>query len=32
MTVTVLKAPRGRQPSGAYFNPAYVKIEWKTGQ
>jgi len=29
MTVTVLKAPRGRQPSGAYFNPAYIKIAWR---
>jgi site-specific DNA recombinase len=29
MTVTLLKAPRGRQPDGSYFNPDYVKIEWK---
>jgi len=31
MTVTVLKAPRGRQPGGGYFNPDYVRIEWKAG-
>ncbi len=29
MTVTVLKAPRGRQPDGGYFNPDYIRIEWK---
>ena len=29
MTVTVLKAPRGRQPDGAYFNPGYIRLEWK---
>jgi site-specific DNA recombinase len=29
MTVTLLKAPRGRQPGGGYFNPDYVRIEWK---
>ncbi len=29
MTVTVLKAPRGRQPNGGYFNPDYIRIEWK---
>ena len=32
MTVTVLKAPRGRQPGGGYFNPEFVRIEWKAGQ
>jgi len=32
MTVTVLKAPRGRQPGGGYFNPDYVRIEWKAGE
>ncbi len=32
ITVTVLKAPRGRQPGGGYFNPDYVRIEWKAGQ
>lgn len=26
MTVTLLKAPRGRQPGGHYFNPDYVQI------
>ena len=30
MTVTVLKAPRGRQPGGGYFNPEFVRIEWKS--
>jgi site-specific DNA recombinase len=30
MTVTILKAPRGRQPGGAYFNPDYIDIAWKT--
>ena len=30
MTVTVLRAPRGRQPGGGYFNPEYVQIEWKS--
>ena len=29
MTVTVLKAPRGRQPDGGYFNPDYIRIDWK---
>jgi site-specific DNA recombinase len=32
MTVTVLKAPRGRQPGGEYFNPQYVRIEWKVAE
>ncbi|OZC98924.1 recombinase [Rhodococcus sp. 06-221-2] len=30
MTVTLLPAPRGRQPGGGYFNPEYVEIDWKT--
>ncbi|UUE27509.1 recombinase family protein [Rhodococcus qingshengii] len=29
MTVTVLPSGRGRQPGGSYFNPDYVRIEWK---
>ena len=32
MTVTVLKAPRGRQPGGGYFNPEFVRVEWKVGE
>jgi hypothetical protein len=28
MRVTLLKAPRGRQPDGTYFDPDCVKIEW----
>ena len=30
MTVTILKAPRGRRAGGEYFDPAYVRIEPKT--
>lgn len=30
MTVTLVKAPRGRQPGGGYFDPDSVRIEWKT--
>lgn len=29
MTVTILPSPRGRQPGGDYFNPEYIRIEWK---
>lgn len=29
LTVTILPAPHGRGPSGAYFNPEYVRIEPK---
>jgi site-specific DNA recombinase len=29
MKVTLLKAPRGRQPGGGYFNPEYIRITWK---
>jgi DNA invertase Pin-like site-specific DNA recombinase len=29
MTVTLLPAGRGRQPGGTYFNPKYVRIDWK---
>jgi site-specific DNA recombinase len=29
MTVTILPAPKGRRASGAYFDPQYVRIEWK---
>lgn len=29
MTVTILPAPRGRRPGGAYFDPSYIEIEWK---
>ncbi|GEL22749.1 hypothetical protein PSU4_17030 [Pseudonocardia sulfidoxydans NBRC 16205] len=32
MTVTVLPAPRGRRPGGGYFDPEYVRIEWKGGE
>lgn len=27
--VTILPAPRGRQPNGAYFDPQYVRVEIK---
>ncbi|WP_280477881.1 recombinase family protein [Nocardia asiatica] len=30
LTVTVLKAPKGRRSSGAYFSPEFVRLEWKT--
>jgi hypothetical protein len=30
MTVTILPAPRGRRPGGGYFDPAFVRVEWKT--
>jgi len=30
MTVTILKAPRGRQPDGSYFDPSYIQIEWRS--
>jgi site-specific DNA recombinase len=29
VTVTVLPAPSGRRSNGTYFNPAFVRIEWK---
>lgn len=29
MRVTVLPAPRGRQPGGGYFSPDSIRIEWK---
>lgn len=29
MTVTVLKAPHGRGPGGSYFDPSWVRVEWK---
>ncbi|MDF3307868.1 recombinase family protein [Rhodococcus sp. T2V] len=29
MTVTLLPAPRGRRPGGAYFDPEFVQIDWK---
>ncbi|MGW4716830.1 hypothetical protein [Nocardia sp. NPDC004260] len=28
--VTVLKAPKGRRSSGAYFSPEFVRLEWMT--
>ena len=30
MIFTVLPAPRGRKPGGAYFDPSSVRIDWKT--
>lgn len=29
MVVTILPAPRGRQPGGGYFDPQYIDIEWR---
>jgi len=29
-TVTVLRSPTGRARDGVYFDPSYVKIEWKS--
>lgn len=29
MTVTLMRAERGRRPGGHYFDPSSVKIEWK---
>lgn len=29
MTVTILPSPRGRQKGGGYFNPEYIRIDWK---
>ncbi|WP_446224001.1 recombinase family protein [Nocardia sp. IBHARD005] len=29
LTVTVLPAPKGRRASGAYFDPNFIKLEWK---
>lgn len=29
MTVTILRAPSGRSRDGLYFDPEYVRIEWK---
>src|SRR5690606_8773418 len=29
LTVTVLPAPKGRRVSGVYFDPAFVRLEWK---
>ncbi|MBD8054126.1 recombinase family protein [Rhodococcus ruber] len=31
MTVTILPAPRGRRPGGDYFDPEYIRIDWKAG-
>jgi len=30
MAVTVLPSARGRKPGGEYFDPASIKISWKT--
>lgn len=30
LTVTLHKAPPGRQPDGSYFNPSCVQITWRT--
>ncbi|NKS31210.1 recombinase family protein [Rhodococcus hoagii] len=29
MVVTILPAPRGRQPGGGYFDPRYIGIQWR---
>jgi site-specific DNA recombinase len=29
MTVTLLRAPRGRRPGGGYFDPNSLRIEWR---
>ncbi|NKR76062.1 recombinase family protein [Rhodococcus hoagii] len=29
MVVTILPAPRGRQPGGGYFDPKYIDIQWR---
>ncbi len=29
MTVTILPAPKGRQPGGGYFSPEFIHIDWK---
>jgi len=29
MTVTLLPAPRGRRPGGHYFDPTFVRIDWR---